>query len=332
MAIGISPTVDFAFKLVFGNPEHTRITIHFLNSILNLSSPITAVTIQNPYLEKGDETDKLSILDFLAVDQTGRMFNIEMQTTLPAGMSRRLIYHVARIYGDQLTEGKSYTALRPAIVICVLTKALFPEDKLHMDFRLRDATGRVLADDVQVHLLQLSKLVATVQNISGYGLIEQWAYFMINAERLSMNDVLQMFHDQEFAEAAEVLEMIPKTPEERMQYNARLKFQMDEAARLEQARLDVEQAHLDIEQALREQAQRDVEQARLDGQTIGEARGEVKGRREGLERGVLIGRIRTLQEVLGVDHPSAEELADFDITQLSVLAGELHLRIRRQGA
>ena len=45
MAIGINPTVDFAFKLVFGNPDHTRITIHFLNSILKLSSPISEVTI-----------------------------------------------------------------------------------------------------------------------------------------------------------------------------------------------------------------------------------------------------------------------------------------------
>lgn len=298
MVIGISPTVDFAFKLVFGNPDHTGITIHFLNSILNLPSPITEVTIQNPFLEKGDETDKFSILDILAVDESGRLINVEMQTTLPAGMNRRLIYHAARIYGDQLTEGKSYTALRPAIVICVLTKALFPEDKLHMDFRLRDATGRVLADDLQVHLLQLSKLEATAQNISGHGLIEQWAYFMVNAERLSMNDVFQMFHDQEFAEAAEVLEMISKTPEERMLYNARLKFQMDEAARLEQA----------------------------------QASGEATGRREGLERGVLIGRIRTLQEILGVDHPSAEELADFDIARLSKLAGELHSRFRRHDA
>ncbi|MEI8384006.1 MAG: hypothetical protein WCJ09_28090, partial [Planctomycetota bacterium] len=93
--------------------------------------------------------------------------------------------------------------------------------------------------------------------------------------------------------------------------------QMDEAARLEQARLD-------IEQALR------------DGQTIGEgrgeAKGEVKGRREGLARGELIGRIRTLQEVLGVDHPSAEELADFDIAQLSELAGQLHSQFCSQKA
>ena len=190
MAIGINPTVDFAFKLVFGNPDHTRITIHFLNSILKLSSPISEVTIQNPFLGKGEEDDKLSVLDILAVDQAGRIFNIEMQTTLPAGMKRRLIYHAAKIYSDQLSEGQSYSALHPAIVICVLTKALFPDvDALHMDFRLRDASGRNLADDLQVHLLQLSKLAVTAQNVTSVPLIDQWAYFISNAARLSVNDV-----------------------------------------------------------------------------------------------------------------------------------------------
>lgn len=48
MPLGIDPKVDFAFKLVFGNPDHTRITIHFLNAVLNFPRPITHVEILNP--------------------------------------------------------------------------------------------------------------------------------------------------------------------------------------------------------------------------------------------------------------------------------------------
>jgi hypothetical protein len=40
MPIGIRATVDFAFKLTFGNPEHWRVTAHLLNSILECSPPI----------------------------------------------------------------------------------------------------------------------------------------------------------------------------------------------------------------------------------------------------------------------------------------------------
>jgi len=63
MAIGISPLVDFAFKLVLGSPEHSGITIHFLNSILVGQPKITQVKILNPFLGKEFDDDKLSILD-----------------------------------------------------------------------------------------------------------------------------------------------------------------------------------------------------------------------------------------------------------------------------
>ena len=52
MAIGISPTVDFAFKLMLGSPEHSGVTIHFLNAILNDQPKITHVEILNPFLGK----------------------------------------------------------------------------------------------------------------------------------------------------------------------------------------------------------------------------------------------------------------------------------------
>ena len=53
MAIGISPTVDFAFKLLFGSPEHTSVTVHFLNAILGSSIKIIEVQIQNPSVKTG---------------------------------------------------------------------------------------------------------------------------------------------------------------------------------------------------------------------------------------------------------------------------------------
>lgn len=48
MAIGISPLVDFAFKLMLGSPQHSRVTMHFLNSILIDQPTITHVEILNP--------------------------------------------------------------------------------------------------------------------------------------------------------------------------------------------------------------------------------------------------------------------------------------------
>ncbi len=72
MAFRIDPKVDFAFKLVFGSPDHPRITIHFLNALLQPLRPITSVEILNPILERDRSDAKLAILDVLARDADDR--------------------------------------------------------------------------------------------------------------------------------------------------------------------------------------------------------------------------------------------------------------------
>lgn len=65
MIIDICPTVDLAFKLMLGSPEHTAVTVHFLNAVLGGSPRIRQATILNPFLGKETPEDKLSILDVL---------------------------------------------------------------------------------------------------------------------------------------------------------------------------------------------------------------------------------------------------------------------------
>ncbi len=47
------------------------------------------------------------------------LLNIEMQTSLPAGMTQRLTYYVAALYAGQLSKGQKYSRLRPPISNCV---------------------------------------------------------------------------------------------------------------------------------------------------------------------------------------------------------------------
>ena len=203
-----------------------------------------------------------------------------------------------------------YASLHPAISICVLATAMFPElPALHLDFRLRESTGQLLTDDLQIHLLELSKLRVSAQNVSGASAIEQWAYFLQHAEHLTSHKVERMFPDAEFTEAAGVLAMISQTPEQQRLYDARLKFQRDEAARLEFAR------NQGRDQALRE----------------GEEKGRVEGRVEGRREGELVGRIVLLQELLGVSEPTSAELASYRLEQLSEMADQLQRQLRHRG-
>ncbi|WP_197171026.1 PD-(D/E)XK nuclease family transposase, partial [Novipirellula aureliae] len=49
MPLRIKPTVDFAFKKIFGSPENDIALIGLLNAILDFERPIEAVEILNPF-------------------------------------------------------------------------------------------------------------------------------------------------------------------------------------------------------------------------------------------------------------------------------------------
>ena len=142
----------------------------------------------------------------------------------------------------------------------------------------------------------------TAENLYHSTAAERWAWFLTNADKLTQEEVRSLFPDEEFSEAAGVLEMISRTPEQLMAYSARLKFQRDEAARMEQAALD------------------------------GEARGEARGREIGVEIGVEIGRISLLQELLGKPAWTAEEFAACDAAQLNSMADQLQQQLRARNS
>ena len=238
MAIGIDPTVDFAFKKLLGSPEHPAVTLSFLNAVLGGDPIITSVEILNPFLDKDFEEDKLSILDVKATDDHGQRLKIEMQTTLPGGLAKRLTYYTASQYVGQMSEADRYVDLRPSIGICVLNGVLFPKmEALHLDFRLRERTqGIELTNALQVHLLELPKYVPPSDNTLITDPIEQWAFFFRQAMDLTPQELAARLSDQAFAEAAGVLEMIARSPRERELYEARLKMQRDEQARIDAAK------------------------------------------------------------------------------------------------
>jgi len=62
--------------------------------------------------------------------------------------------------------------------------------------------------------------------------IHKWAWFLTNAAGSSVEEISSRLDEEEFTEAAGVLDMISKTPQQRAAYEARLKFQRDEEARM----------------------------------------------------------------------------------------------------
>ena len=302
MVIGIDPTVDFACKRVLGSPEHPAITLHFLNAVLRLPSPIHNVRILNPVIEKEFEDDKWSLLDILASDEQGRLYDIEVQTTRPLGLRQRLAYYAASLLVGQLQSGADYHQLRPSIGICLLDAIEFRDEAaLHHSFRLRTADGLSLTDCLQIVLFELPKYAAPSDNRVIRDPVEQWLYFFCRANKSTAEELAARLPDPVFTEATGVLEMIAKNPEERRLYDERLKMERDERARNLQAREE------------------------------GQMEGLQKGLQEGRQEGAMTGRIQVLQELNGLPPQSADDLAGRTAEELLALEAELQQKLRARG-
>ena len=102
--------------------------------------------------------------------------------------------------------------------------------------------------------------------------------------------------------------MTAQTPQHLVEYNARLKAQRDEEARILYAQ----------------------QQGKADGRVEGRAEGRVEGRAEGIdigiERGVLIGRITLLQQLLQLPAGNEQLFAECSIDDLHRMSTELQQR------
>src|SRR5215468_2992914 len=120
MILNVDPTVDFAFKYLFGRESTVSILADLLDGVLDPPPEhcIRDLELLNPFNSKEALDDKLSILDIKARDQSGRQFNVEMQILADRHFTRRILYYWASLYQQQLHEGEPYRVLRPTVSVC----------------------------------------------------------------------------------------------------------------------------------------------------------------------------------------------------------------------
>src|SRR5579862_4476721 len=129
MIPGLKPTVDYAFKKVFGSEANTPVLLNLLDAVLQPppDQRLVSLELRNPFNDKDAVDDKLSILDIKARDQAGRQYNVEMQMAGPRSYPQRVLYYWAVLHSDQLQESMEFTELQPTISISFVNSVLFPQ-------------------------------------------------------------------------------------------------------------------------------------------------------------------------------------------------------------
>jgi len=229
MPLGIRPTVDFAFKKIFGSPENALALIGLLNAILQLEKPIVSVVILNPFSYQEFADSKLVILDVRCRDSAGRSLNVEMQVSVYAGLMQRLVYYACSMYVDQLSPGGHYTQLSPSISICLLNHTLFADtEQAHHRFQMADLESRRSLDDaVEVHTVELAKYNLAEETISEASKLEQWAFLLLRAQDYDAATLRRLLPGIEFEAAIETIRVISEKSEDKQMYDQREKAQRD---------------------------------------------------------------------------------------------------------
>ncbi len=311
MELGIKPTVDFAFKKIFGTRENTLALVGLTNAVLAPDEQIVEVEILNPFSNQEFTEQKLIVLDIRARDEAGRWLNIEMQVDIAAGLKERLAYYACSLYTEQLKKGEKYWRLRPAISICFLGSVLFGGiSTAHHRFRLADLDeGRLLTEALEVHTVELTKYNLDEATITRASAIEQWAFFLLCAHRYETSRLRELLPGEAFARAIDAAEAIRRKTEDRIMYDQR-----------EKALRDYEWL---IEGARREGIQKGIQK--------GIKQGIKKGMEEGMEKGELIGKITLLRQLLGEAEETKEALQELSCDELSSMVAELQDRLRTRG-
>lgn len=228
--VEVQPTVDFAFKWLFGVKGREPILTHVINAVCapTLPRPITRIDFENPFDERAFEEDKLSILDIRARDNEDQIYNIEMQMNALRMYLARALYYWAGSYHGQLHEGDSYDKLRPTIGIHFVDSKLFDQtDDYHSMFELRERKRPKLiySNHLQLHVIELPKFTADVNSLRTP--LDFWLYLLRHGATLDLDALPVGFQMPIMKEALEVLWTMSNTPSQRMLYESRLKQRRD---------------------------------------------------------------------------------------------------------
>ncbi len=298
MVLGISPMVDYAFKMIFGSPENTTALIGLLNAVLQLPNPVTQVEILNPFNRKEFEDCKVVVLDIRCRDSVGRWFNVEMQVTAHRDILKRMVFYVCGMYTEQARQGDQYWQLQPAISICLLKDLLFKgRSQAHHRFQLIDRqSNETIEDSIEIHTLELAKYNLSEATIRQASHIEKWAFLLMRAQDYSAEQLKELLPEVEFSGAIDTIQVISAKKEDRQMYDQRSKAQRDYDWGLASAR----------EEGLEE------------------------GREEGREEGILIGKIQLLHQLFGDSELQLEQLSQLGIPELTRILEQLQEQFRKQ--
>ncbi|MBP6386264.1 MAG: Rpn family recombination-promoting nuclease/putative transposase [Pseudarcicella sp.] len=178
---------DVAFRKIFGNENRKEVLISFLNAVLSLEDnyKIVKVDILTPYQLPDLKGGKVTIVDVKAKDQNGKTYIVEMQVAEVDGFDKRVLYYASKSYSAQIERGDQYENLNPTYFIGILDFEVTKNPSYINRHKIIDTeTSENYLKDIEFNFIELPKFNKKENELKS--IIDQWVYFLKNAENLDV--------------------------------------------------------------------------------------------------------------------------------------------------
>lgn len=225
---------DVAFRKIFGNENRKEVLISFLNAVLLLQEnhKIVNVAILTPYQLPNLKGGKVTIVDVKAKDQNDKTYIVEMQVADVEGFDKRVLYYASKSYSAQIERGDQYENLNPTYFIGILDFEVTQNPSYINRHKIIDIeTNENYIKDIEFNFIELPKFNKKESELES--VIDQWVYFIKNAENLDV--IPENLKDKGLKFAYEDADKHNWTPAELEAYDYVLMREQDDRGRIKLA-------------------------------------------------------------------------------------------------
>ncbi len=266
------PTVDYAFKRIFGTEKYKDATIQLLNSLLP-DRNIVDITYLNTEVIGTTGTSRKSAIDVLCEDNHGAKFIVEMQNAEQSHFMERTVFYASKVISMLGKQGRNYDySIPPSYVIAFLNFKLDRIDGnngngrqyfLHYITREEYAGGK-LPGSTEYLFLGIADFDKKEEELETYP--EKWLYLLKHTK--SLNGIPAVYRSD-------------NTFKTYFEASARAGFNKDEEHKYTTAMMN----DWDIENSKREACERAEAKGRAEGLAEGEAKGKAEVAKAMLAKG-----------------------------------------------
>lgn len=229
----INPFTDIGFKRIFGQELSRPLLLDFLNNLLKGERVIEEITFLDKEQPAEFEHGRSLIYDIFCKTDSGEHIIVEMQNREQPYFKKRSIYYTAEAIARQGERGVDWRYSISAVYFVGFLNFRLDDigEKFRTDVALMDIEERKLfSGDMRMIFLQLPYFQKEEECTDNF---ERWIYVLKHMEAL--NRLPWTAKDPIFERLAQISEISALTRDERIKYDAAIRYYRDNAHALEDA-------------------------------------------------------------------------------------------------